>query len=247
MSHIEGNPLTQSTAYPMQLTECVRLSNEACSDIIVKISLATMDGQAVPHFIAGQYVRIGMPYMKDPTPAYFAIASSPYHQDAYEFVIKLGQGMSGYLAELPIKSEVEVEGPIGKGFDLNEHRGKNIILLGVGTGIAPLRSLWGQLLLERHDFGRVSIYAGFLTSVHTLLTDEMEHLSNHDIDVSVSLSTGHENWNGAVGYVQHALADDAPSPENTIVCLAGMSAMVDACTETLHNLGFHDDQILLNF
>lgn len=239
--------MTQSTTYPMQLTECIRLSDEACDDMIVKISLETMDGQAVPHFIAGQYVRIGMPCMKEPAPAYFAMASSPYHQDAYEFVIKKGNGMSKYLPELPLGSEVEVEGPIGKGFDLTEHRGKHVVLLGVGTGIAPLRSLWGKMVQERQDFGRISIYAGFLTALHTLLTDEMEHLSQHNIDVSVSLTTGHENWDGAVGYVQHALADDAPSPENTVVCIAGMSAMVDACTETLHKLGFNDDQILLNF
>ena len=75
----------------------------------------------------------------------------------------------------------------------------------------------------------------------------MEDLSEHDIDVSISLTTGHENWDGPVGYVQHALEDDAPSSENTVVCLAGMSAMVDACTESLHNLGFDDDDILLNF
>lgn len=155
--------------------------------------------------------------------------------------------MSQEFATLPLGSEIAVEGPIGKGFDLNEHRGKHVILLGVGTGIAPLRSLWGQIIQERESFQRVSIYAGFLTAMHQLLTEEINELSKHHINSSVSLTTAHAQWDGPVGYVQHALADDAPSPDNTIVCLAGMSAMVDACTETLHNLGFHDDQILLNF
>ncbi|MDQ6991722.1 MAG: FAD-binding oxidoreductase [Mariprofundaceae bacterium] len=231
----------------MKLTQCSRLSDPACDDVIVKISLERLNGQAIPHFIAGQYVRVDMPFMKEPAPAYFAIASSPYHQDSYEFVIKSAQGMSEYLVNLPLGSEVEVEGPIGKGFDLSHYKDYNVILLSVGTGIAPLRSLWGKIIQERQDYAKVSIYAGFLTALHTLLTDEMNELSHHDIDVSLSLTTGHENWEGAVGYVQHALAEDAPSAENTVVCLAGMSAMVDACTETLHNLGFHDDQILLNF
>ena len=239
--------MPQPASYPMRLTERTRLSDAACDDLIVQISLAPLDGSPVRHFITGQYVRIGMPQLKEPAPAYFAIASSPYDQKAYEFVIKSSQGMSQYLTELPLGSEVEVDGPIGKGFNLYDFKGYNVILLGVGTGIAPLRSLWRQIILERHDFGTVSIYAGFLTTMHRLLTEEMDELSEHNINTSVSLTTGHDHWDGAVGYVQHALADDAPSPENTVVCIAGMSSMVDACTETLHNLGFHDDHILLNF
>jgi len=237
----------QTASYLMRLTERTRLSDTACDDLIIKISLEPLDGNPVHHFIAGQYVRIGMPQMKEPAPAYFAIASSPYDQGAYEFVIKASQGISQYLVDLPLGSELEIEGPIGKGFDLSAHRGQHVILLGVGTGIAPLRSLWHSLIPERHDYGNISIYAGFLTPMHCLLTEEMSELSAHQIDISVSLTSGHDNWDGPVGYVQHALADDAPPPDNTIVCLAGMSAMVDACTETLHNLGFNDDQILLNF
>jgi len=239
--------VSQPPTYSMLLTERTRLSDEACEDCIIKISLEPVDGQRVHHFIAGQYVRLGIPRASEPAPAYFAIASSPYHQQGYEFVIKSSQGMSETLAALPLGSEIAVEGPIGKGFDLNQHRGKHVILLGVGTGIAPLRSLWGQIIKEREHFQEVSIYAGFLTAMHQLLTEEINELSKHQVNTSVSLTTGHEQWAGPVGYVQHALADDAPSPENTVVCLAGMSAMVDACTETLHDLGFQDDQILLNF
>jgi len=43
------------------------------------------------------------------------------------------------------------------------------------------------------------------------------------------------------------LKDDQPDSSNSVVCLAGMSAMVDACKETLQNLGFDDSRILLNF
>ena len=239
--------LQQSSTYRMQLKERICLTDATCDELIIKITLAHLDGSDVPKFISGQYVRMGLPGLKEPIPAYFAVASSPFDHQGFEFVIKCVAGMSEILASLELGAELEVEGPMGKGFDLQPFQGHDVILMGVGTGIAPLRSVWRTLIQHRDSYGKISIYAGFLTAYHRLLTDEMDELSEYDIDVSVSLTTGHEDWNGAVGYVQHALEDDAPSSENTVVCLAGMSVMVDACTQTLHNLGFNDEHILLNF
>jgi len=82
--------------------------------------------------------------------------------------------------------------------------------------------------------------------MHCLLTDELEHLAEHNIEVSITLEKGHESWDGPIGYVQQALKLDAPDGSNAVACVAGMSAMVDACTETLQNLGFNDSRILLN-
>ncbi|MDQ6955179.1 MAG: hydrogenase [Mariprofundaceae bacterium] len=231
----------------MQLKERICLSDPTCDEQIIKISVSPLAGEQAKTFVPGQYVRMGLPQLKKPSPAYFAVASSPYELKSYEFVIKCSPGMPEKLLDLDLGADIEVEGPMGKGFDLRDFRGKNIILMGVGTGIAPLRSVWRSLIHERKHYGKISIYAGFLTSFHRLLTDEMEDLSAHDIDVSISLTTGHEGWDGQVGYVQHALESDQPNGDDTVVCLAGMSVMVDACTETLHNLGFNDDHILLNF
>lgn len=239
--------MQQSSTYRMQLKERVCLTDATCDEQIIKITIAHLDGGSVENFVTGQYVRMGIRGLSDPAPAYFAVASSPYDQNSYEFVIKCASGMAEKLLLLDLGAEVEVEGPMGKGFNLQAFKGKDVILMGVGTGIAPLRSVWRSLIHEREDYGKISIYAGFLTAFHRILTDEMEGLSEHDVDVSISLTTKHEDWDGPVGYVQHALEEDAPSGENTVVCLAGMSVMVDACTETLHNLGFNDDHILRNF
>jgi len=233
--------------YRMQLKERICLTDAACDERIIKIALAPIDGGNVQYFIAGQYVRLGIASLPELEPAYFAVASSPYDKAAYEFVIKCASGISDKLDQLPLGSELSLEGPMGKGFDLSPFEGFDVVLMGVGTGIAPLRSVWRSLIQQREKYGKITIYAGFLTACHRLLTDEMVELEAYGIDVSISLTTGHDDWSGPVGYVQHALQDDAPKGEKTVVCLAGMRPMVDACTETLHNLGFNDQHILLNF
>ena len=237
--------MQHSSTYRMRVKENIRMTDPDCKDAVIHLSLEPLRGQ-LADFRPGQYVRIGIPKLNDPAPGYFAIASCPDQPEVYEFFIKDAGPLSAYLCDVEIGTLLEIEGPMGKGFDLTPYKGNDIYLIGVGTGIAPLRSLWHSIIHHREDFGKVSIYAGFLTEMHQLLTEELAELSRHDIEVSITLEMGHDSWDGPIGYVQHALNSDAPDGTNAVACLAGMSAMVDACTETLQNLGFNDDCILLN-
>jgi len=242
-----GLLLSHPSTYRLRLQHQERLTDPACADEVLKLTFSPMPHQTLPSFIVGQCVRLKIPAQPELQSSYFAIASAPHDTATYEFVIKVISPLTEALMALKVGDEVEVEGPMGKGFDLLSNQGKDVILMGVGTGIAPLRSVWLDIIEHRLNYGKVSIYAGFLSSMHHLLTDELVSLSEHDIQVSISLATGHDDWHGPVGYVQHALESDNPHSENTVVCLAGMNVMVDACTETLLRLGFDDEQILLNF
>lgn len=239
--------MSHPSTFRLRLIHLERLTDPSCADEVIKLTFAPLPHQRLPSFSIGQCVRLQIPTLPELQSSYFAIASAPHDTATYEFVIKVISPLTQALMNLSDASEVEAEGPMGKGFDLASNRGKDIILMGVGTGIAPLRSVWLDIIKHRSDYGKVSIYAGFLSSMHHLLTDELASLSEHDIQVSISLATGHDDWHGPVGYVQHALESDQPNPDNTVVCLAGMSVMLDACTETLLKLGFGENQILLNF
>jgi len=239
--------LQHSSPYVMHVKDSIRLSSPECDEVVVKLDLEPMQGYVLEPFVAGKVARLGLPGLKEPMPGYFAIASEPECTDYYEFVIKQRSGIANLLAQLEPGASVEVDGPMGKGFDLSPFQGCNVYLIGVGTGIAPLRSVWRDILSHRDDYGNIAIYAGFLTPCHRLLTDELESLAAHNIEVSVSVKTGSDTWEGPIGYVQDALKADAPAGKNSVACLAGMNSMVDACHETLQNLGFNDSQILLNY
>jgi len=231
----------------MRVKASERLSSPECEDIVIRLELEAMPGETLEHFIPGQVARLGLPGLNDPQPGYFAIASEPTDANSFEFVIKHRPGIAALLAELQPGASVEVDAPIGRGFDLGPHAGKDVFLIGVGTGVAPLRSVWRELLMHRERYGRIAIYCGFLTPCHRLLTDELDALADHDIEVSVSVTSGSDSWDGPIGYVQDAIVQDAPNGKNGIACLAGMNAMVDACRETLHTLHFNDSHILLNY
>ncbi len=229
----------------MRVKENLRLTAADCQDTVIHLILEPVEGQLVS-FTPGQYVRLGLPGLTEPAPGYFAIASAPNTPDCFEFFVKNAGSLSAYLCDIEIGALLDVEGPMGKGFDLTPFRGDDVYLIGVGTGIAPLRSTWLDIIAHREDYGKVAIYAGFLTEMHQLLTEELADLAAHHIDVSITLEMGSDNWTGPIGYVQHAIERDAPDGDHAVACLAGMSVMVDACTQTLQNLGFNDSRILLN-
>ena len=237
--------MQNSSTYRMRVKENIRITDPDCKDTVIHLTLEPLRGK-LPGFRPGQYVRIGIPKLNEPAPGYFAIASCPDEPEGFEFFVKNAGALSAYLCDIEAGALLEIEGPMGKGFDLTPFKGADVYLIGVGTGIAPLRSLWHSIIRHREEFGKVTIYAGFLTDMHQLLTEELAELSRHNIEVSITLEMGHESWEGPIGYVQHALKADAPDGTNAVACLAGMSPMVDACTETLQNLGFNDDCILLN-
>jgi len=234
-----------SSTYRMRVKENIRMTGPDCRDTVVKLTLEPVN-MTLKSFLPGQFVLIGLPGLDDPAPGYFAIASTPDAPKVFEFFIKDAGPLSSYLCNIEKGAQLEVEGPMGKGFDLTPFKGDDVYLIGVGTGIAPLHSVCLDIVHHRKDYGRVVIYAGFLTELHQLLTDELDELAKHDIELSISLEMGHESWDGPIGYVQHALESDGLDGKHAVACLAGMSAMVDACTQTLQNLGFDDNRILLN-
>ncbi|MDQ6962142.1 MAG: hydrogenase [Mariprofundaceae bacterium] len=237
----------QLMSYQMRVKRNRCLTPLECSDKIIQLDLEAMPGERLKVFRSGQFVRMGLPGKKDVSASYFAIASEPEDADIYSFVIKESAGISAHLVGLQPGAAVDIDGPMGKGFDVRASQPKNLLLLGVGTGVAPLRSVWRSVAKNRDAYGHVAIYAGFLTPMHIILTDELETLAQDDIQVHVSVTEGSEYWSGPIGFVQDSLRKDRPVADNTVVCITGMNAMVDACTETLIKLGFHDEQILLNF
>ena len=71
---------------------------------------------------------------------------------------------------------VGLRGPYGNGFPVDEMKGKNIVLIAGGLGVAPIRSLWQYVLDHREDFGEVVIIYGMRHSQLLLFRQEFKLL-----------------------------------------------------------------------
>lgn len=195
-------------------------------------------------FTPGQFLHIRMPSGEA---SYFAIASAP-GEPHYDVLVKRAAGASRELFDLSVGTTVHAVGPQGKGFPLAGCAGCDVLLIGVGTGIAPLRSVLGWMLTQRERFGRVTLLHGVLTPPHRCYRSDFETWRTAGVDarVTVTSPSGHP-WDGPVGFVQELLPTLQIDPQRTVACLVGMKEMVHANTERLQQLGIPSDRILLNF
>jgi NAD(P)H-flavin reductase len=196
-------------------------------------------------FIPGQFLMINHAGCK---PGYFAIASAPGEGDYFDLLIRRGQGASGAVCDLEVGAEVEVAGPQGKGFPIEPHRGKNLLLIGVGTGIAPLRSVIRAAVKERGRYGRIMCFYGALTPQHLCFHEELGAWPEWGVETFLTVTDPNgQPWQSHVGFVQHHVGRISPSPKETVAMLVGMPEMIQENTELLRRLGFLPDAILLNY
>lgn len=195
-------------------------------------------------FIPGQFLHLRTPSGEA---SYFAIASGP-GEPYFDVLVKRAQGASKELFDLPVGSTVHIVGPQGKGFPLGDHAGLDILLIGVGTGIAPLRSVVGWTLKNRARFGRLTMVYGVLTPPHWCYRADFSAWRAAGVGTHVTVtSTEGAAWDGPVGLVQELLAGCRIDPQRTVACLVGMKEMVRDNTDRLTQLGMPPHRILLNF
>ena len=189
----------------------------------------------------GQYHRVRLPSGEDAT---FAIASPP-GAARFEYLLRASEGVAGGVTSLPVGSLVDVSLPDGPGFPLDQARGRNLVLVGTGTGFAPLRSVLLTVMKERSSFGQVHGAYGVLTPAHLAFGAELAGWASAGLKIVPTVTTTAAGWTGAVGQVQSLL--DALPTEDAIAFLCGQNEMVKEMTELLGQRGLPAERVFLNF
>src|SRR3954470_21672472 len=112
-----------------------------------------------PTYLPGQVAVLTVPGEK---PSYFALASAPEDGDL-EFLIKNNPGVSARIYEMSEGDRVELVDIMGKGFPLSEQKGRDLVFVAMGTGVAPLRSALRQALKHKDEYGQLVVLYGART------------------------------------------------------------------------------------
>ena len=197
-------------------------------------------------FKAGQFVQLTLPGVGE---APFTPSSSPLESDRLEITLIRTGSVTNQLHEL-IKpgSLLGVRGPFGKGYPFEKYKGREILVVGGGCGLAPLRSLIHMLMHNADHYKRISIKYGARSPeelVYRKFYDEWRR-SAPNIDMEVTIDTPAKGWTGHVGLVTRLLDNLDLNIADSIAFSCGPEIMLKFVTYTLLDLGFKPDQIYLS-
>lgn len=180
-------------------------------------------------------------------PAYFAFASAPSDPEL-EVLVKQKVGASNLIFEMKPGDRIELLDVAGHGFALDDHKGKDLVFVAMGTGVAPLRSALRHVLKRNQDFGRLVVLYGARTPDDFCYRDETEDWENAGVELRqvISRPDGHD-WSGPTGYVQSLLDHVLPSLDSPIALICGSQEMIAQTRDRLSQMGFARDEILTNY
>ncbi len=179
--------------------------------------------------------------------AYFAFASAP--EDAeLEFLVKRGFGAGGAIYEMKENDAVELIDVVGHGFALSEQKGKDLVFVAMGTGVAPLRSALRHVVKHKSEFGQLVVLYGARTPDDFCYSDEVDEWEAAGVELRrvISRPDGHD-WSGPTGYVQSLLDHVLPDLSSPVALICGSREMIGQTRQRLEQMGFQPEAILTNY
>lgn len=209
------------------------------------IELRIMDSRKI-FFKSGQYVQFKIPGT-DEYRAY-SIANSPHIKDKLELIIRLVPGglCSTYVHKALEKYDrVVFTGPFGD-FYLREDSMRDIIAIGGGCGMAPIRSIL-YYLAEKGMPRRFFYFFGARTKSDLFFTEELQALekrfSNFKYIPALSEPSRSDKWEGEVGLITQTAEKYIDEKRENEAYLCGPPPMIDAAIKVLTKKGLAPQNI----
>ncbi len=192
----------------------------------------------------GQYVKMRRPGQE--AERRYAMASHP-GAEVLELLVKRGSEFADWLCEESVGLSVEVTAAQGPGFPLALARGRDLILVAAGTGVAPIRPVIQNVLADRDAFHRVALYYGEKTPRDFAFADELAAWATQGIEIHRVVSRARDvHWTGARGHAQDVLLDHRPHLAEAVVFVCGQWEMEQACMDVVEKLGGARENVYTN-
>lgn len=196
-------------------------------------------------FLAGQYVDF---LLKDGRKRSFSLANAPFNDEYLEFHIRHVSG--GFFTdqifnEMKEKALVRIEGPHGS-FHLRTDSERPILLIGGGTGFAPLKGMIEQIIEEGIN-RPVHLYWGVRAKqdlYHDALAKgwafKYKHISYTPV---LSEPKAEDSWDGATGFVHEKIIADFADLSGYDVYMSGPPPMINAAKDAFSKKGLPAEQL----
>jgi NAD(P)H-flavin reductase len=176
-----------------------------------------------------------------------SISGDPAEPDRLVYTVRsVGQATHALVSQRPGDS-VGVRGPMGTGWPVEAARGRDVIIVAGGIGLAPLRPVIYEVLRKRKEYGRLVVLYGARSPRDLLYRKELASWARQgDTQILVTVDYGGLSWRGNVGVVTTLFKYARLHAQSSVAMLCGPEIMMRFVTRELETRGLKRDDIYLS-
>lgn len=195
-------------------------------------------------FKTGQFIELTLPGEGE---APFTPSSDPNIKETIDVTIMKAGRITSLLHASDTNISLGIRGPYGKGYPLESFEGKDILIVGGGVGLAPLRSLLFSLFARIDKYNKVVLRYGARTPSDIIFKDAIPVWAKKEkVDALTTVDVGEPDWKGNVGLVTTILRDPPVNLKKAVAIVCGPPIMMKFVTLKLLDVGFKPEDIYLS-
>ena len=170
----------------------------------------------------------------------FNICSSSTWHDHIEFCFRKVGRVTDALWEAGEGDTLGFRGPYGNGYPMEQWRGKDLIFLGGGIAMPPIRCAIWYALENRADYGDITIVYGARAVGDLVYADELDQWAARPrVRVVRCVDPGGEtpDWKGEIGFVPTVFERAQVAAGNAVALVIGPPIMIKNTIPVLERLG----------
>jgi len=172
-------------------------------------------------------------------------ASSPLEKSFFELTVVNRGKVTGLMHELKEGDQVGIRGPMGNCWPLEAVKGKDILIISGGCGLAPLRPAILYILANRKDYGEFWLLYGARTPADLDYKYDLPDWEKRgDFHVLQTMDVADDSWKGNVGVVTVLLDQVKLDAANAVAFTCGPPIMIKFATIALTKMGFSEDRVV---
>jgi Na+-transporting NADH:ubiquinone oxidoreductase subunit F len=203
-------------------------------------------------------------HVKKPETRAYSMASFPLEKTVIKLNVRIATPppgaddsvppgvMSSYIFSLKPGDKAVISGPYGEFFA--KETDNEMVFIGGGAGMAPMRAHIFDQLIRRHSKRKMSFWYGARSLKEMFYAEEFDELAEKNDNfvwhLALSEPLPEDNWDGLTGFIHQVLYDEYLSehdaPEDCEYYLCGPPMMNTAVIKMLENLGVPKENILLD-
>ena len=184
--------------------------------------------KAAISFRTGQFIEMTVPGLGE---APFTPSSDSSVKNVMDVTIMNAGVVTEKLHNMAKGEKVGIRGPYGKGYPLDNFKGKDVLIVGGGVGLAPLRSLLYSLFSEMDKYNKVVLRYGARTSKDIVYKELIPQWAGRKkVDLATTVDIGDPGWKGNVGLVTTILKDLPINVNKAVAVVCGPPIMMKFVT-----------------